>query len=82
MLKMGLKKLKVCTFWSVSIWVFVVLSFSMNIVQCQDLNDYDQFNNPAVLPFITAQVNGRLSNLTTVLSKDISDRARFCIKNP
>lgn len=82
MLKMGLKKLKVCTFWSVSIWVFVVLSFSMNIVQCQDLNDYDQFNNPAILPFITAQVNGRLSNLTTVLSKDISDRARFCIKNP
>ncbi|XVF83159.1 hypothetical protein PTKIN_Ptkin16aG0111300 [Pterospermum kingtungense] len=82
MLKMGLRKLKFFTFWSVSIWVFVVLSFLVNMAQCQDLNDYEQFDNPAILPLITAQVNRRLSNLTMVLSKDISDRASFCIKNP
>ncbi|XWS66190.1 hypothetical protein CRYUN_Cryun05aG0178700 [Craigia yunnanensis] len=81
MLKMGLKKLKVCTFWSVSIWVFVVLSFMVNMVKCQDLNDYDQVDNPAVLPLITALVNSRLSNLTKVLSKDISNQAIFCIKD-
>ncbi|GMI80600.1 ATP-binding cassette G24 [Hibiscus trionum] len=78
---MGLKKLKSCTFWSASIWVFVVLSFLVNIAQCQDVNDYDQVDNPAVLPFVTSLVNARLSNLTNVLSKDISDQASFCIKD-
>ncbi|XP_021295420.1 ABC transporter G family member 24-like [Herrania umbratica] len=81
MLKMGLKKLKVCTFWSVSFWVFVVLSFLVNMVQCQDLNDYDQVDDPAVLRFTTALVNSRLSNLTAVLSKGIRDQASFCIKD-
>ncbi|XP_022765394.1 ABC transporter G family member 24-like isoform X2 [Durio zibethinus] len=81
MLKMGLKKLKVCTFWAVSIWVFVVLSFLVNMVQCQDLNDYGQADNSSFLPFITALVNSRLSNLTKFLSKDISDKASFCIKD-
>ncbi|KAK8609643.1 hypothetical protein V6N13_062087 [Hibiscus sabdariffa] len=78
---MGLKKLKFCTFWSVSIWVFVVLSFLVNMVQCQDVNDYDQVDNPAVLPYVTSLVNNRLSNLTTVLSKEIRDQASFCIKD-
>lgn len=81
MLKMGLKKLKVCSFWSASFWVFVVLSFLVNMVQCQDLNDYDQVDDPTALRFTTALVNSRLSNLTAVFSKDIGDQARFCIKN-
>ncbi|GMI86994.1 ATP-binding cassette G24 [Hibiscus trionum] len=82
MLKMGLKKLKFCTFWPVSIWVFVVLNFLVNMVQCQDVNDYDQLDNPAVLPYVTSRVNSRISNLTSVLSKDIRDQTSFCMKDP
>lgn len=81
MLKMGLKKLKICSLWSVSIWGFVVLSLLVNMVQCQNFNDYE-VNNPDVLPLVTTLVNSRLSNLTTVLSKDISKQASFCIKDP
>ncbi|KAB2063515.1 hypothetical protein ES319_A10G221200v1 [Gossypium barbadense] len=81
MLKMGLKKLKICSLWSVSIWGFVVLSLLVNMVQCQNFNDYE-VNNQDVLPLVTTLVNSRLSNLTTVLSKDISEQASFCIKDP
>ncbi|XP_039023413.1 ABC transporter G family member 24-like [Hibiscus syriacus] len=79
--KMGLKKLKVCTFCSLSIWVFVLLSFLLNTAQCQDVNDYDQVENPDVLPIVISIVNNRLSPLTNLLSKDISERAGFCIKD-
>lgn len=78
---MSLKKLKMlksCLFLK---WVVVVLSF-MHLVHCQDVGDYDQFDNPAVLPLITQVVYSRLSNLTTVLSRDIGKRASFCVKNP
>lgn len=70
--------LKSCLFLK---WVVVVLSF-MHLVHCQDVGDYDQFDNPAVLPLITQVVYSRLSNLTTVLSRDIGNRASFCVKNP
>ncbi|OMP01108.1 ABC transporter-like protein [Corchorus olitorius] len=50
------------------------------MVQCQDVNDYN-LGNPGVLPFATALVNSRLSNLTIVYSKEISEKAGFCIKD-
>lgn len=79
--KMGLKKLKICTSWSMLIWVVVVLSLQ-NLVRCQDVGDYNEIDNPAVLPLITQLVYSRMSNLTAVISRDISNRSTFCIKDP
>lgn len=79
--KMGLKKLKICTSWSMLVWVVVVLSLQ-HLVRCQDVGDYNEIDNPAVLPLITQLVYSRMSNLTAVISRDISNRSTFCIKDP
>lgn len=62
-------------------WVVVVLSFSCG-VHCQDVSDYSQIDNPAVLPLITQVVYSRISSLTTNLSKDIASRSSACVKDP
>ncbi|KAF5729490.1 ABC transporter G family member 24-like isoform X1 [Tripterygium wilfordii] len=54
---------------------------------CQEVDDYDQINNqinnPAVLSLATQLVYSRISNVTSsVISKDISSRSNFCIKDP
>ncbi|KAJ6357960.1 hypothetical protein OIU78_005736 [Salix suchowensis] len=78
---MGSKKLKICISWSMIIWVVVALSLQ-HLVGCQDVGDYNEINNPAVLPLITQFVYSRMSNLTAVISRDISNRSTFCIKDP
>ncbi|KAK7268267.1 hypothetical protein RIF29_20963 [Crotalaria pallida] len=67
------------------LWLpFLVLSMLLflGIIQCQEMNDYDQIDNPAVLPLITQLVYSRLSNLTSVLSQEISTQSTFCVKDP
>ncbi|CAK9150460.1 unnamed protein product [Ilex paraguariensis] len=53
----------------------------VRFVQCQNVED--NVNNPAILPYLTQVVYGRLSNLTSViLSSEVSNRSSFCIQNP
>ncbi|TQD76072.1 hypothetical protein C1H46_038384 [Malus baccata] len=66
------------TFVSVGVLVLCWVHF----VECQDVGDYDQIDNPAVIPLITQIVYGRISNVTAVLSRQISNRSSFCVKNP
>ncbi|MBA0642273.1 hypothetical protein Goklo_026695, partial [Gossypium klotzschianum] len=46
-----------------------------------DGDDYSETQNPAVLPGVTDLIHKRLSNLTTLLIKDIGSDLSFCIKN-
>lgn len=81
---MSSSRIKVSNFCAVfSLWI-LVLSFVnwFHLGHCQDVNDYDQIDNPAVLPLITQLVYSRLSNLTTALSHDISNRSSFCVQDP
>ncbi|MED6209486.1 hypothetical protein PIB30_055126 [Stylosanthes scabra] len=61
-------------------WLFLwLLPF---VVQCQEVNDYDQIDNPSVLPLVTQLVYSRLSNLTSLLSQEIATHSTFCVKDP
>ncbi|KAE9612194.1 hypothetical protein Lal_00022265 [Lupinus albus] len=65
------------------LWLpILVFSLFIGIIQCQEMNDYDQIDNPSVLPLITQLVYTRLSNLTSVLSQEISSQSTFCVKDP
>lgn len=57
------------------------LSVSAQLVQCQNVNDYSDFDNPAVRPLITQLVYSRISNLTASFSTDIGKHSSFCIKD-
>ncbi|KAI6676541.1 hypothetical protein NL676_037337 [Syzygium grande] len=79
--KMSSEKLRIVE--SVSVFLVGVLVLSCaRFVQCQDLSDYSQVDNPAVLPLITQLVYARISNVTTNLQYEINNRSSFCIKNP
>ncbi|KAL2324824.1 hypothetical protein Fmac_023882 [Flemingia macrophylla] len=68
---------------SKQLWVAIaVLSLFLGMMQCQQVNDYDQIDSPAVLPLITQLVYGQISNLTSVLSQEISRESTFCVKDP
>ncbi|KAI8555384.1 hypothetical protein RHMOL_Rhmol05G0170400 [Rhododendron molle] len=57
----------------------VLLSFSLQLAQCQLNDDY----NPTLLPLLIQAVYGRLSDLTsTILSAPFTKNASFCIKDP
>jgi len=62
----------------------VVLSLFLGMMQlpCQEVNDYDQIDSPAVLPLVTQLVYSQISNLTSILSQEISKESTFCIKDP
>ncbi|XP_077221770.1 ABC transporter G family member 28-like isoform X2 [Tasmannia lanceolata] len=59
--------------------VIVVLSFSWG-VKCQ-VDDYNQSDNPEVVPLFAELVYNRLSNLTAILSPEILRKLSFCIKD-
>ncbi|KAJ1403109.1 P-loop containing nucleoside triphosphate hydrolase [Sesbania bispinosa] len=64
---------------------FLVLLWLLIVVlkcHCQEINDYDQIDNPAVLPLITQLVYSRISNLTSVLNQEITRDSTFCVKDP
>ncbi|KAE9619352.1 hypothetical protein Lalb_Chr02g0152201 [Lupinus albus] len=69
---------------SVLLWlqILVMSLLFIGIIQCQEMNDYEQINNPSVLPLITQIVYTRLSNLTSLLSQQISSQSTFCVKDP
>ncbi|KAL4340480.1 hypothetical protein GQ457_08G020220 [Hibiscus cannabinus] len=46
-----------------------------------DGDEYSETQNPAVLPQVTDLIHKEISNLTTVLIKDMSSMLNFCIKN-
>ncbi|KAF2318496.1 hypothetical protein GH714_008359 [Hevea brasiliensis] len=78
---MSKKKIKFSSSWSLVLWVIFAFSL-LRFVQCQDVGDYNEVDNPAVLPLLTQLVYSRLSNLTAVLSREISNRSNFCVKDP
>lgn len=69
------------TFLSLGILALSLVHW-VHFVQSQDVNDYDEIDNPAVLPLITQIVYSRISNVTAILSRDISNRSSFCVKDP
>lgn len=77
----SLKGTNFCTFASLGILALSLVHWGQ-LVQCQDVGDNDQIDNPAVLPFITQILYGRISNVTAVLSRQISNRSSFCVKDP
>ncbi|KAI4351447.1 hypothetical protein L6164_005816 [Bauhinia variegata] len=68
--------------WSIICLLPIVVLSLFLLVKCQEVNDYDQIDNPAVLPLITQLVYSRLSNLTSILSKEISGQSSFCVIDP
>ncbi|KAL6123895.1 hypothetical protein ACLB2K_076412 [Fragaria x ananassa] len=78
---MSFLKLKASSFGSLVLLGFIALSL-VQFVHSQDVDDYDGIDNPAVLPLITQIVYGRISNVTAVLSREISNRSSFCVKDP
>ncbi|KDP44400.1 hypothetical protein JCGZ_20080 [Jatropha curcas] len=81
MAEISLKKLNIYNSWTMLLRIIFVFSF-LHLVQCQDVGDYNEINNPAVRPLITQLVYSRISNLTAVLSSEISTRSSFCVKDP
>ncbi|PON68005.1 Phosphonate C-P lyase system [Trema orientale] len=79
---MRFQKLKPPNSCGVLLFLGVVVLGLVQFGECQDVGDYDQFNNLAVLPFITQVVYSRLSNLTTLLSRDIASQSSFCVTDP
>ncbi|KAJ7975044.1 ABC transporter G family member [Quillaja saponaria] len=78
---MSLKNLRICNFCT-TLWLVIAVLTSLELLHCQEMNDYDQIDNPAVRPLITQLVYSRLSNLTVVLSQEINHRSSFCVKDP
>ncbi|XP_057989389.1 ABC transporter G family member 24-like, partial [Hevea brasiliensis] len=78
---MSKKKIKFSSSWSLVLWVIFAFGL-LRFVQCQDVGDYNEVDNPAVLPLLTQLVYSRLSNLTAVLSREINNRSNFCVKDP
>lgn len=68
--------------WVPIVVVMMMMSLFLGKMHCQVMNDHDQLDNPAVLPLITQLVYSRLSNLTSVLSHEISTHSTFCVKDP
>ncbi|XP_022742778.1 putative white-brown complex homolog protein 30 isoform X2 [Durio zibethinus] len=62
------------------LFLLVVLSL-FPFARSVDGDDYSQTKNPAYLPLVTDLIYKRLSNLTVILSNDISHNMRFCIKD-
>ncbi|KAL2326008.1 hypothetical protein Fmac_025066 [Flemingia macrophylla] len=48
-------------------------------VQCQQISDYD---NPVVLPRVTQLVYAQISNITSLLNRQIKSISNFCVKHP
>ena len=78
---------KMCR-WSTNsknLWVPIVvfsLFLGMTQLQCQQMNDYDQIDSPAVLPLLTQLMYSQISNLTSIISQEISRESTFCVKDP
>ncbi|XP_042476008.1 ABC transporter G family member 28-like isoform X2 [Macadamia integrifolia] len=74
---------RVNTCWVPSIFILIVILLSFSLcVRCQDVGDYNEADNPAVLPLLTNLVYSRFSNLTVIFSGEIKQQLGFCIKDP
>ncbi|XP_034702796.1 ABC transporter G family member 28-like isoform X1 [Vitis riparia] len=60
----------------------ILLVGSVQFVQCQNVDDYSEFDNPELLPLFTQLVYGQISNMTTMLSAEFQNRFSFCVKDP
>ncbi|KAG6604411.1 putative white-brown complex-like protein 30, partial [Cucurbita argyrosperma subsp. sororia] len=50
-------------------------------IRCEDEDDYRQKGDPALLSSVTRIVNGRLTNMTRIISNDIGTNWGFCVKD-
>ncbi|RVW51550.1 ABC transporter G family member 24 [Vitis vinifera] len=55
---------------------------SVQFVQCHNVDDYNEFDNPELLPLFTQLGYGQISNMTTMLSAEFQKRSNFCVKDP
>ncbi|RVW27540.1 ABC transporter G family member 24 [Vitis vinifera] len=62
--------------------LIILLVGSVQFVQCQNVDDYSEFDNPELLPLFTQLVYGQISNMTTMLSAEFQNRSSFCVKDP
>ncbi|XVF76407.1 hypothetical protein PTKIN_Ptkin13bG0263900 [Pterospermum kingtungense] len=62
------------------LFLLVLLSL-FPLARSVDGDDYSQTKKPSYLPLVTDLIYKRLSNLTEILSNDISQNLGYCIKN-
>ena len=62
------------------LFIVVVLSLFPSI-RCVDEEDYRPDADPALISSITQIVNGRLTNMTRIISNDIGTNWGFCVKD-
>lgn len=60
----------------------VLLVGSVQFVQCHNVDDYNEFDNPELLPLFTQLGYGQISNMTTMLSAEFQKRSNFRVKDP
>ncbi|XP_058082111.1 ABC transporter G family member 28-like isoform X2 [Magnolia sinica] len=66
----------------VVVFVLFVLSSFTPFIWCQDIgDDYNESDNPEVVPLFTQLIYNRISNLTSILSPEIVKHLDFCIKD-
>ncbi|RVW75569.1 hypothetical protein CK203_056478 [Vitis vinifera] len=57
--------------------LIVLLVGSVQSVQCQNVDDYSEFDNPKLLPLFTQLVYGQISNMTTILKCGVLETLQF-----
>lgn len=77
---MRIKKITGCCLSHMLLFIVVVLSL-FPTTRCADEEDYRQNGDPALLSSITKAVNGRLTNMTRIMSNDIGTNWGFCVKD-
>uniref|UniRef100_F6GY56 Uncharacterized protein n=2 Tax=Vitis vinifera TaxID=29760 RepID=F6GY56_VITVI len=60
----------------------VLLVGSVQFIQCHNVDDYNEFDNPELLLLFTQLGYGKISNMTTMLSVEFQKRSNFCFKDP
>ncbi|XP_010558073.1 PREDICTED: ABC transporter G family member 24 [Tarenaya hassleriana] len=81
---MSLNRCKWLAPGSIIRWAILIswLVSCCRVVNGQNVDDYNQFDNPAVLPLVTQIIYRKLSNTTVVLNRELATRGKFCVKDP
>ncbi|XP_022926052.1 putative white-brown complex homolog protein 30 [Cucurbita moschata] len=77
---MHVKKITGCCLSHILLFIVIVLS-RFPTIRCEDEDDYRQKGDPALLSSVTRIINGRLTNMTRIISNDIGTNWGFCVKD-
>lgn len=77
---MRVREITRCCLSHMLLFIVIVLS-RFPTIRCLDEDDYRQNGDPALLSSVTQIVNGRLTNMTRIMSNDIGTNWGFCVKD-